>query len=202
VRNHQVFDRGICSVTGCTTASTFSFAGDSGTLLLIISWHSSTDRKNKLVLFDINQWYKEEMPPCVRHYETPHYLAGYILSGLPTGLGLHLRANSILHFASLQRYDEHFYPDSLTFGRSQLLDSWQSQLNNSPPPPLDCTLLTPTGSRYYAQDGVQHRFLNALRWERATLFLRPQSYHEDIVRLRLLPQFCELNPNATFSKVG
>ncbi|XP_016949458.1 protein ELYS homolog [Drosophila biarmipes] len=181
VRNHQVFDRGVCSVIGCTTASTFSFAGDSGTLLVIISWHSRTDRKNRVVLFDINQWYKEEMPPCLRHYETPHYLAGYILSGLPTGLGLQLRSNSILHFVSLQRYDEHFYPDSLTF---------------------DCTLLTPTGSRYYAQDGVQHRFLNALRWERATLFLRPQSYHEDIVRLRLLPQFCELNPNATFSKTA
>ncbi|KAH8354231.1 hypothetical protein KR084_004072 [Drosophila pseudotakahashii] len=181
VRNHQIFDRGVCAVNACFTASTFSFAGDSGTLLVIISWHSTTDRKNKLVLFDINQWYKEEMPPCVRHYETPHYLAGYVLSGLPTGLGLQLRANTIMHFVSLQRYDEHFYPDSLTF---------------------DCTLLTPTGSRYYAQDGVQHRFLNALRWERATLFLRPQSYHEDIVRLRLLPQFCELNPDATFSKTA
>lgn len=49
---------------------------------------------------------------------------------------------------------------------------------------------------------MQHRFLNALRCDRATLFLRPQIYHEDIIRLRLLPQFCELNPNATFSKVS
>ncbi|EDX02101.2 protein ELYS homolog [Drosophila yakuba] len=181
VRNHQILDRGICPVIGCTTASTFSFAGDSGTLLIVISWHSNADRKNKLVLFDINQWYKDEMPPCVRQYEVPHYVAGYILSGLQTGLALLLRSNTIMHFVSLQRYDEHFYPNSLTF---------------------DCSLLTPTGSRYYAQDGVQHRFLNALRWERATIFLSPQSYHEDIVRLRLLPQFCELNHNATFSKTA
>ncbi|KAI8034667.1 hypothetical protein M5D96_012490 [Drosophila gunungcola] len=181
VRNHQIFDRGSCSVTACTTASTFSFAGDSGTLLLIISWYSNTDRKNKLVLFDINQWYKDEMPSCLRHNETPHYVAGYILSGLPIGLGLHLRSTSIMHYVSLQRYDEHFYPDSLTF---------------------DCMLLTATGSRYYAQDGVQNRFLNTLRWEHATLFLRPQPYHESIVRLRLLPQFCELSPNATFSKTA
>ncbi|EDV46733.1 uncharacterized protein Dere_GG19243 [Drosophila erecta] len=181
LRNHQILDRGICPVMGCTTASTFSFAGDSGTLLIVISWHSNADRKNKLVLFDINQWYKDEMPPCVRQYEVPHYVAGYILSGLHTGLALQLRSNTIMHFVSLQRYDEHFYPNSLTF---------------------DCSLLTPTGSRYYAQDGVQHRFLNALRWERATLFLHPQIYHEDIIRLCLLPQFCELNHKATFSKTA
>ncbi|KAH8421460.1 hypothetical protein KR009_008313, partial [Drosophila setifemur] len=180
VRNHQEFDGGNCSVIACTTVDTFSFAGDKGTQLAILSWHSNKERKNKLVLFDINQWYKDEMPPHVRPHEQPHYLAGYILSGLPTGLALQLCSNSIMHFVSLQRFDEHFYPDSLTF---------------------DCSLLTPTGCRFYAEDGVQHRFLNALRWERATLFLRPHLCHEEIVRLRLLPQFSELHPNATFSKV-
>ncbi|XP_017066969.1 protein ELYS homolog [Drosophila eugracilis] len=179
VRNQQVFDGGICSVLACFTASTFSFAGDSGTLLIGISWHSISERKNKFVLFDINQWYKDEMPAYVRRGEIPHYIVGYVLSGLPMGLDLHLKPSTIMHYVSLQRYDEHFYPNSLTF---------------------DCKLLTSTGSRYYAQDGVQHRFLNALRWERATLFLRPQPYHEHIVKLRLLPQFCELN--ATFSKTA
>ncbi|XP_070136349.1 protein ELYS homolog isoform X2 [Drosophila bipectinata] len=181
LRNQQVFDQGKCSIIGCTTASTFSFAGDNGTLLAILSWHSHAERRNKLVLFDINQWYKDEMPPSVRHRETPHYLAGYILSGLPKGLALELRPNTILHFISLHRFDEHFYPESLTF---------------------DCSLLTSTGCRYYAQDGVQHRFLNALRWERATLFLNPQPYHEQIVRLRLMPQFSELHPDATVSKAA
>ncbi|XP_002039449.2 protein ELYS homolog [Drosophila sechellia] len=181
MRNCQTLDRGICSVLGCSTASTFSFAGDNGTLLIVISWHSRADKKNKLVLFDINQWYKDEMPTFVHKSAVPNYMCGYILSGLNTGLALHLRSTTILHFVSLQRYDEHFYPNSLTF---------------------DCSLLTPTGKRYYAQDGVQHRFLNALRCENATIFLRPQIYHEDIVRLRILPQFCELNPNATFSQIA
>ncbi|KAH8318407.1 hypothetical protein KR074_006868 [Drosophila pseudoananassae] len=181
LRNQQVFDKGKCSVIGCTTASTFSFAGDNGTLLAILSWHSHAERRNKLVLFDINQWYKDEMPPSVRHREIPHYLAGYVLSGLPKGLALDLRPNTILHFISLHRFDEHFYPESLTF---------------------DCSLLTSTGCRYYAQDGVQQRFLNALRWERATLFLNPQPYHEQIVRLRLMPQFSELHPDATVSKAA
>ncbi|KAH8315449.1 hypothetical protein KR067_010212 [Drosophila pandora] len=181
LRNKQVFDTGKCFIIGCTTASTFSFAGDNGTLLAIISWHSDVERRNKLVLFDINQWYKDEMPPGVRAREVPHYLAGYVLSGLPKGLALQLRSNTIMHFISLHRFDEHFYPESLTF---------------------DCSLLTSTGCRYYAQDGVQHRFLNALRWERATLFLNPQPYHEHIVRLRLMPQFSELHPDATVSKAA
>ncbi|KAH8392985.1 hypothetical protein KR200_011407 [Drosophila serrata] len=179
VRNQQVLDIGSCTVTGCSTASTFSFAGDNGTLLAILSWRSDTERKNKLVLFDMNQWYKDEMPEGIRGYDKPNYLAGYILKGLPTGLALLLRPTSILHFVALQRYEEHFYPNSLTF---------------------DCTLLTTTASQYYAHDGVHRRFLEALRKERATLFLRPQPCHANIVRLRLLPQFCELNVDATFSK--
>lgn len=117
LRNKQVFDTGKCSIIGCTTASTFSFAGDNGTLLAIISWHSDVERRNKLVLFDINQWYKDEMPPGVRAREVPHYLAGYVLSGLPKGLALQLRSNTIMHFISLHRFDEHFYPESLTFGK-------------------------------------------------------------------------------------
>lgn len=117
VRNHQILDSGHCSVMNCSTASTFSFAGDNGTLLAILAWHSHAQRQNKLVLFDMNQWYKDEMPECVRPYEKPHYLAGYILSGLPTGLALLLRPTSILHFVALHRYEEHFYPESLTFGK-------------------------------------------------------------------------------------
>ncbi|KAH8266356.1 hypothetical protein KR038_001138 [Drosophila bunnanda] len=179
VRNQQVLDMGNCSVTGCSTASTFSFAGDNGTLLAILSWRSDSERKNKLVLFDMNQWYKDEMPEGVNPYDKPNYLVGYILNGLPTGLALLLRPTSILHFVALQRYEEHFYPNSLTF---------------------DCTLLTTTAIQYYAHDGVHRRFLEALRKERATLFLRPQLCHANIVRLRLLPQFCELNVDATFSK--
>ncbi|KAH8288102.1 hypothetical protein KR054_000807 [Drosophila jambulina] len=179
VRNQLVLDIGECSVTGCGTASTFSFAGDNGTLLAILSWHSHTDHKNKLVLFDMNQWYKDEMPEAVQPYIRPNYLAGYILNGPNAGLALLLRPTTILHFVALQRYEEHFYPNSLTF---------------------DCQLLTPASCQYYAHDGVQRRFLEALRKERATLFLRPQPCHADIVRLRLLPQFCELNVDATFSK--
>ncbi|KAH8238263.1 hypothetical protein KR032_001761 [Drosophila birchii] len=128
----------------------------------------------------MNQWYKDEMPEGVQAYgRPPHYLAGYVLKGLPTGLALLLRPTSILHFVALQRCEEHFYPNSLTF---------------------DCHLLTPCSSLHYAHDGVQRRFLESLRNARATLFLCPQPCHASIVRLRLLPQFCELNADATFSK--
>ncbi|KAH8303388.1 hypothetical protein KR059_009731, partial [Drosophila kikkawai] len=179
VRNHLDLDIGDCSVTSCSTASTFSFAGDNGTLLAILSWRSHSEQQNKLVLFDINQWYKDEMPERMHAYERAHYLAGYRLKGLPSGLALLLRPTSILHFEALQRYEEHSYPNSLTF---------------------DCHLLTAAACHYYSHDGVQRRFLEALRMSRATLFLHPQACHADIVRLRLLPQFCELNVDATFSK--
>ncbi|KAH8298603.1 hypothetical protein KR018_007021 [Drosophila ironensis] len=174
VKNHQTFDSTECTVFGCSTVDTFGFAGDSGTQLALLSWHSLPEGRNKLVLFDMNQWYKDELPNGLQPGEKPNYLAGYVLSGQPRGLALHLRANTIMHFVSLNRCDEHFYPNSLTF---------------------DCSMLTEAGSRYYAQDGVQNRFLNRLRWERATLFLHPKPCLDSIVQLRLLAQFSEYDPD-------
>ncbi|XP_041447915.1 LOW QUALITY PROTEIN: protein ELYS homolog [Drosophila obscura] len=176
-----LLDGGNCSVLGCTTASTCSFSGDNGTLLAILSWYSHTEGRNKLVLFDMNQWYKDEMPNCLHLYEKPNFLSGYSLAGQAPGLGIHLNASKILHFISLQRYDEHFYPNSLTF---------------------DFSLLTAEGCQYYVHEGLQHRFLRNLQSEKASLFLVPEATHKEIVQLRLLPQFSELNPDATFSKMA
>jgi len=102
------------------TVSTFSFSRDNENLLTAISWHSHKDSKNKFILFDINQWYKDELPSHHRK-EKPHYLCGYILSGLHTGLSLQLDASSVIHFISQQRHDEHFYPNSLSFGKSPII---------------------------------------------------------------------------------
>ncbi|BFG02713.1 protein ELYS homolog [Drosophila madeirensis] len=175
-----MLDDGHISVLGCTTASTFSFSGDNGTLLVIIGWYSHQQKTNKLVLFDMNQWYKDEMPNCLHLLdEKPYFVVGYTLTGKAPGLGFHLSARSIKHFISLQRYDEHFYPNSLTF---------------------DLCLLTARGGQYHVHVGSQHSFLRKLQGQNATIFLYADDTHADIVRLRLMPQFGELNPDATFSK--
>lgn len=67
---------------------------------------------------------------------------------------------------------------------------------------IECSLLTTSGCRRYAHVGIQRRFLGAMCSQRASLFLNPEPYQEEIMHLRLMPQFCEHNVNATFSKVG
>ncbi|KAM8719716.1 hypothetical protein ACLKA7_005872 [Drosophila subpalustris] len=167
-----------CHTMGCDTVSTFPFVGDNGTLLAAISWHSYTDSKNKLILIDINQWYRDELPSHPKQ-EKPHYLCGYVFSGLHSGLALHIDASTVMHFVSHQRHDEHFYPNSLSF---------------------ECSLLTISGCRRYAHLGIQRRFLGAMCSQRASLFLNPEPYQAEIMHLRLMPQFSEHNINATFSK--
>ena len=72
-----------------------------------------------MLLFDLNQWYKEQMPDYVNWLENPCYFAGYMLNGMVDGVAMdfHLNPNTIANFNSLQRCDEHFYPNSLSFGK-------------------------------------------------------------------------------------
>ncbi|XP_046867323.1 protein ELYS homolog isoform X2 [Drosophila willistoni] len=175
-------DGPFCLAIGCSTASTAAIAGDNGTLLLVLCWYSEPEERNKMMLFDINQWYKDEMPYLIRLRDKPNCLAAFVLSERKhMGFGLQLKPSSILHFESLNRFDMHFYPNSLTF---------------------DCSLFNVKGYRYYAHNGIQSRFIDCLRQQKATLFLNPQVYHDDIIRLCLMPQFSELNPNATFSRTA
>lgn len=102
----------------CQAISTLSSHGeDDSNCLSAISWLSVLECKNKLLIFDLNQWYKEEMPFVLEYGKQPNYLAGYILNGECTGLHTLLNPNNIAHFNSMQRFEEHFYPNSLSFGK-------------------------------------------------------------------------------------
>lgn len=57
------------------------------------------------------------MPFVLEYGKQPNYLAGYILNGECTGLHTLLNPNNIAHFNSMQRFEEHFYPNSLSFGK-------------------------------------------------------------------------------------
>lgn len=110
-----------CRVICCAAISTSPLEGDgSGSLLIAIGWHSPEQAKNKLVLFDINQWYSDGMPSAPRSAqspEKPNYLCGYILSGLHTGLALQLDEKSVMYFNGVQHQDEHYFPNALSFGK-------------------------------------------------------------------------------------
>ncbi|XP_017852451.2 protein ELYS homolog [Drosophila busckii] len=151
--------------------------------LATISWYSEAEQQNKLVLFDMNQWYKDKMPTAVLDSETPAYLCGFSLRDSPReqGLALQLHKPPIRQFITRQEHDEHFYPRSLTF---------------------DCALLTSQDCSFYQHVGVQRRFLNELQTNYAKMFLQPDLYVTKMVELRLLPQFCELYDNQVINQTN
>lgn len=107
-------------VLACQAISTLSCHGeDDSNCLCAISWYSVLEEKNKLLVFDLNQWYKEEMPFALEYGKQPNYLAGYILNGECTGLHTVLNPDNIAHFNSMQRFEEHFYPNSLSLGNRE-----------------------------------------------------------------------------------
>lgn len=112
----------------CQSISTLSNHGDDDSnCLCAISWFSTLEEKNKLLIFDLNQWYKEEMPSTLMYGQQPSYLAGYILNGECNGLNTYIQPSSITHFNSMQRFEEHFYPNSLSFGKYKLANLGRSE---------------------------------------------------------------------------
>lgn len=112
-------DSGNCSMISCITVSTLALSGDYGTILTAISWRSHKDNRNKLVLFDINQWYKDEMPSHPLPDDKLDYLCGFHFSGQHVGLSMQIDTSSIIPFISMQRHDDYYYPKALSFGESR-----------------------------------------------------------------------------------
>ncbi|XP_069966069.1 protein ELYS homolog isoform X2 [Bactrocera oleae] len=154
---------------------------EDGYCLCALTWFSTQEEKNKLLIFDLNQWYKEEMPFSITNQKYPSYLAGYVLSGRQRALSAYLNPSTVAHFNSLQRFEEHFYPNSLSF---------------------DCLLLLPDSSLGYTWIGAQNKIINVLRASNSSIFLEPDMYFREILRTRLLPQFSELNVDSTFSRLA
>uniref|UniRef100_A0A0K8UMI4 Protein ELYS n=1 Tax=Bactrocera latifrons TaxID=174628 RepID=A0A0K8UMI4_BACLA len=154
---------------------------EDGYCLCALTWFSTQEEKNKLLIFDLNQWYKEEMPFSITNQKCPSYLAGYVLSGRQCVLSAFLNPGTVAHFNSLQRFEEHFYPNSLSF---------------------DCLLLLPDSSLGYTWIGAQNKIINMLRASNSSIFLEPDMYFREILRTRLLPQFSELNVDSTFSRLA
>lgn len=81
--------------------------------LCMLAW-KRLDRV-EIFIFDINQWYKEQMPPEGDWRTGLSYLATFHLN-YANPLDIHLDVNSLALFNSIQRCEEHFYPNSLSFG--------------------------------------------------------------------------------------
>lgn len=96
--------------------------GESDTLsLCVLAWTSKRttgdpSAASTVCVFDLNQWYKEQMPHvCNWRRAGNSFLAVFPLGELAV-LDVWLDAGTLTPFASQQRPEEHFWPTALNFG--------------------------------------------------------------------------------------
>uniref|UniRef100_A0A182JNN7 ELYS-like domain-containing protein n=1 Tax=Anopheles christyi TaxID=43041 RepID=A0A182JNN7_9DIPT len=135
--------------------------------LSVLSWLGSNGMTTVLV-FDLNQWYKAEMPyECDWQQELTHTVVFQLKEG---SFHARLTERSLVLFRSIQRPEEHFYPSSLAF---------DIQNFNG----INCST--------YRWIGLQNKLLQYLEQDGANAVIQPAALYRMLCRAALLPQFHE-----------
>ncbi|XP_055550432.1 protein ELYS isoform X2 [Wyeomyia smithii] len=137
--------------------------------LSVLSWIAS-DKSTNVLVFDLNQWYKAEMPiTCDWRHELNHTVV-FNIKEIATSI--HLVTDSLIPFNSIQRPEEHFYPNSLSFDI--------------------ITLHCDSCPRYY-WIGLQNNLLDYLERNGTVCLMEPNRIYNIMLRSALIPQFIEYN---------
>lgn len=147
--------------------------------LCLLAW---TNRISSFVLvFDLNQWYKEQMPRVCDWRDYPSYLAPFPIQIVDTPLDIWLNPKSVVTFNSIQRPEEHFYPTSLSVG---LIEITATTIYNL----------------HWA--GLQNNAIKKLSSTGAAAILVPDECFSEFLEASLIPQLSDQNYHANPSKVS
>lgn len=104
------------------------------TLCLFVweAWGASCPGSTRMAVFDLNQWYKEQMPGKIVKGQVSTYMTIFSLdevveasasSANSTNPLLDVRVDpaSLSQFTAVQSLEEHFYPSALAFGMFLLI---------------------------------------------------------------------------------
>lgn len=146
--------------------------------LCVLAW---ANRISSFVLvFDLNQWYKEQMPKVCDWRDYPSYLAPFPIEISDEPLSIWLNPQSVGTFNSIQRPEEHFYPTSLSF---------------------DLIELTSAAVYNLQWAGLQNNAIKKLSSTGAVAILLPDEYFDEFIQASLIPQLSDQNYHANPSKV-
>ncbi|KAL1403718.1 hypothetical protein pipiens_019251 [Culex pipiens pipiens] len=140
--------------------------------LCVLSWVTS-DRSTNILVFDLNQWYKAEMPfSCDWRHELNHTV---FFSVKDVAMNTRLMVDSLIPFNSIQRPEEHFYPNSLSF---------------------DIMTLNNGSCARYHWIGLQNKILDYLEQMGSSAVMNPGKLYQVMLRAALIPQFIDYNYTA------
>ncbi|XP_030746722.1 protein ELYS isoform X2 [Sitophilus oryzae] len=140
--------------------------------LCLISWFVwNTNREicTFILLFDLNQWYKEQMPNSPNWLECSNYLIKQTIES--KFLDIRLDPKSLDQFIGVQRLEEHFCPTALTFDLWCLSENEVSKVLNK---------------------GLQKSFIDDIQKEGPLILLKPDDIFGQVISLGLTPLFCEM----------
>ncbi|XP_052863451.1 protein ELYS [Anopheles cruzii] len=138
--------------------------------LSVLSWLGS-DNTTTVLVFDLNQWYKAEMPfECDWQQDLTHMVVFQLQE---PSFHVQLIERSLVLFRSIQRPEEHFYPSSLAFDISSFHG------------------LARTQHRWV---GLQNKLLQYLDQDGANVVIEPAGLYQMLCRAALVPQFYEQLP--------
>lgn len=137
--------------------------------LCVLSWITS-DRLTNILVFDLNQWYKAEMPfSCDWRRELNHTV---FFSVKDVAMNTRLVVDSLIPFNSIHRPEEHFYPNSLSF---------------------DIMTLNNGSCARYHWIGLQNKILEYLEQMGSSSVINPGKLYHVMLRAALIPQFIDYN---------
>lgn len=134
--------------------------------LCSIGW-ATPNRGAFLMIFDLNQWYKEQMPKFDDWNSFPSYTATFPL-GEVQPLDIFVDPDHVTPFNSIQRPEEHFYPNSLSF---------------------DVSIVSKTLSINVYWPGYQNRVLQSFVNAGSAAILTPHKFVKELQEAALIPQF-------------
>lgn len=166
-----MFDKNSCPIACHSITKLIDEEEEQQLTLCAISWITNTSCT--LMVFDLNQWYKEQMPEVGDWRAFSTYTAIFPLGEI-CPLDIWLDEDLIVPFNSIQRPEEHFYPNSLSF---------------------DVIILTKTSILNTNWPGYQKLVLDKLVKAGSQAILEPHSYVREMIDAALTPQFMDFNVN-------
>ncbi|KAG5885554.1 hypothetical protein JTB14_007634 [Gonioctena quinquepunctata] len=162
--------------------------GDTLALCLIswTVWYNQADPQTFILIFDLNQWYKEQMPNFSKWKNCVNYLLRLSLTDLihMTGhkggalLDVKMDPKALRQFVGIQRLEEHFYPTSMSF------DLWTLREN-------DIIL--------FHNKGLQQALLYQIESTGPLCLIRPNDVARQVLSSGLTPLFNDETVNSSFS---
>ncbi|CAH2017316.1 unnamed protein product [Acanthoscelides obtectus] len=147
-------------------------------------WFDRGETQTNMLVFDLNQWYKEQMPTFSSWKESSTYILKtslteqILMSGHKSSLILDCRVitKSLNQFLGVQKLEEHFYPTALSF---------------------DVYVVRENDIIVVHSDSLQKALLSQIESAGPLCLVRTNDVYQQVINLGLTPLFVDLQVNTS-----